>query len=394
MELGWHQDEEAFRAEIRQFLAAELPEHWHGLIPGQEYASEFTMNFCQKLGERGLLTPHWPLAYGGRGASGWQFIILGEELWRVGEPRGSQYMNVNWIGPAIMIAGSDDQKAYHLRRISRGDVLWCQGFSEPDAGTDLGALATSARRDGDEYVISGTKIWTSYAQKAEFCFLLARTDSDTKGGRGISIFLVETASPGLRIEAIPSVLDIHEYNQLTFEDVRVPASARLGAEGEGWEVVKQALAHERIGGPRYARAAFVLERLRPQVLDAINEGSVGLRHRFLAAVADCEAARVLVQRAIDLRVKEAPQDAAVAAARVAIVRAERATAELVLDLFEGDNVGRWSMGNAQLKTSMIAGLGGGASRSSSTAWPELFSTRRATEWITGSHRRRWSFSPG
>jgi alkylation response protein AidB-like acyl-CoA dehydrogenase len=360
MNFDWAPEDAAFRGELREFLAAELPEHWHGLIPGQEYASDFTLNFCRRLGERGLLTPHWPLAFGGRGASGWQFIILGEELWRVGEPRGSQYMNVNWIGPALMLAGSDSQKQYHLSRISRGDVLWCQGFSEPEAGTDLGSLRTAARRDGDEYVINGTKIWTSYAQLAEFCFLLARTDPSSTGNQGISIFLVEMGTPGLKVEAIPSVLDIHEYNRLTFENVRVPTSTRLGPEGEGWGVVKQALAHERIGGPRYARAAFVLDRLEPDVRAAIDAGRHGLRHRFLMARADCEAARALVYQAIDLRVKGAPQGRAVAFARVAIVRAERAVAELVLELFEGEGTRRDSIGNAQLKTSMIAGLGGGS----------------------------------
>jgi alkylation response protein AidB-like acyl-CoA dehydrogenase len=356
----WDPQDAAFRCEVREFLGAELPDHWLDLIPGEEYASDFTLGFCKKLGERGLLTPHWPEVYGGRGASGWQFIILGEELWRVGEPRGSQYMNVNWIGPAIMLAGTEAQKAYHLTRISQGDVLWCQGFSEPDAGTDLGALATTATADGDEFVINGTKVWTSYAQKAEFCFLLARTDPGSTGSAGISIFLVDMSSPGLTVERIPSVLDIHEFNRLTFEDVRVPASTLLGRVGEGWDVVRLALSHERIGGPRYARAALVLERLQAEVAAAVAEGRTELRTRYLAARAACEAARTLVHQAIDLRVKQAPQARAVALARVAIVRAERAVAEMVLELVEIDGIARRSIGNAQLKTSMIAGLGGGS----------------------------------
>ncbi len=360
MNFDWDPADAAFRTELREFLSAELPPHWHGLIPGEEYASQFTLDFCRKLGERGLLTPHWPTSYGGRGASGWQFIILGEELWRVGEPRGSQYMNVNWIGPAVMLAGTAAEKDYHLGRISRGDVLWCQGFSEPDAGTDLGRLVTSAVADGDEYVINGTKVWTSYAQKAEFCFLLARTEPESSGNDGISIFLVEVTTPGLTVEPIPSVLDIHEFNRLTFEDVRVPATSLLGEPGRGWEVVKLALSHERIGGPRYARAALVLERLRGEIAVAVTAGRHELRTRYLAARSACEAARVLVYQAIDLRVKDAPQARAVALARVAIVRAERAVAEIVLELFEGEGLGRASIGNAQLKTAMIAGLGGGS----------------------------------
>jgi alkylation response protein AidB-like acyl-CoA dehydrogenase len=360
MNFDWAPADHAFREEVQAFLTAELPEHWYELIPGEEYASDFTMDFCRKLGEQGLLTPHWPTQFGGRGASGWQFIILGEELWRVGEPRGSQYMNVNWIGPALMLAGSEEQKEYHLRRISRGDVLWCQGFSEPEAGTDLGGLATTAVRDGDEYVINGTKVWTSYAQKAEFCFLLTRTDPDSSGNDGISIFLVPMESPGLKAEVIPSVLDIHEFNRLTFEDVRVPVSARLGEENRGWDVVRLALSHERIGGPRYARAAFVLDRLQGEVTAAVAAGRPILQTRYLASVAACQAARVLVHQAIDLRVKDAPQGRAVALARVAIVRAERSVAEFVLELTEGTRLGRTSLGNTQLKTSMIAGLGGGS----------------------------------
>jgi alkylation response protein AidB-like acyl-CoA dehydrogenase len=356
----WDPADAAFRTEVQDFLAAELPSHWLSLIPGEEFGSDFTMEFCRKLGDRGLLTPHWPSEYGGRGASGWQFIILGEELWRVGEPRGSQYMNVNWIGPAIMLGGTDEQKAYHLGRISRGDVLWCQGFSEPGAGTDLGALATAAMPDGDQYIINGTKVWTSYAQKAEFCFLLARTDPESSGRDGISVFLVSMDTPGVTVERIPSVLDIHEFNRLTFEDVRVPAASLLGRLGHGWDVVKLALSHERIGGPRYARAALVVQRLRPDVAAAVAEGRTELRTRYVAARAACEAARTLVHQAIDLRVKKAPQARAVALARVAIVRAERAVAELVLELFETVGVARGSIGNAQWKTSMIAGLGGGS----------------------------------
>jgi alkylation response protein AidB-like acyl-CoA dehydrogenase len=269
-------------------------------------------------------------------------------------------MNVNWIGPALMMAGSEEQRSYHLGRISRGDVLWCQGFSEPGAGTDLASLSAAAVRDGDEYVISGTKVWTSYAQKAEFCFVLARTDPASTGTNGISIFLVEMAAPGLTAEPIPSVLDIHEFNRLVFDGVRVPASTRLGEEGRGWAVIKQALSHERIGGPRYARAAFVLERLKSDVAAAVAAGQGELIGRYETACGECEAARTLVYQAIDLRVKDEPQSRAVAMARVAIVRAERAVAELVLDLYEGEGLVLRSIGNAQLKTSMIAGLGGGS----------------------------------
>jgi alkylation response protein AidB-like acyl-CoA dehydrogenase len=360
VEFGWQEEDARFRGEVRDFVRDELPARWRDLIPGEEPASDFTLDFCRKLGERGWLTPHWPVEYGGTDASPWQFIILGEELWSAGEPRGSQYMNVNWIGPAIINAGTAEQRDYHLKRISAGEVFWCQGFSERDAGTDLANMQTTAIRVGDEYVINGEKMWTSYAAEAEFCFLLARSDPDSVGNRGISVFLVPTDSPGFTIEPIPSVLDIHEYNRLTFDNVRVPVSARLGEENDGWRVVREALSHERIGGPRYARAAMVTERLRVLAEERGWLRRDGIQTRLAEAEAACEAARLLVYRAIHVRSEKRPEDLEVSLARVAIVRCERLVAEVALELFEAESIELGSIGNSQLKTSMIAGLGGGS----------------------------------
>jgi alkylation response protein AidB-like acyl-CoA dehydrogenase len=360
MEFGWTSAELAFRDELRAFIAAEIPPEWAMLIPGEHVATDFTRGFCRALADRGLFASHWPAEFGGNDASAWQFIIAGEELWAAGEPRGSQYMNVNWIGPAIIAAGTPEQQAIHLARIARGDVTWCQGFSEAGAGTDLAALQTAALRDGDDYVISGEKLWTSYAQDAEWCFVLARTDPASTGPDGISIFLVPMDAPGLRVEVIPSVLDIHEYNRLTFTDVRVPAAARLGPEGDGWSVIRRALAHERIGGPRYARAARVLERIADQADANRWWERDGFATRLAQARVACAAARVLVYRAIDARVKDEGEDVAVSIARVAIVRCERAVAELALDLDEQEALVVGSVGHGQIKTAMIAGLGGGS----------------------------------
>jgi alkylation response protein AidB-like acyl-CoA dehydrogenase len=360
MEFQWSDDDARFRSQLREFVAGELPARWQDVIPGEEPASQFIVDFCYKLGEKGWLTPHWPSEYGGTDASAWQFIILGEELWSAGEPRGSQYMNVNWIGPAIIHSGTPEQRDYHLGRISAGDVFWCQGFSEMEAGTDLANMRTTAVRDGDDYVINGEKVWTSYAAEADYCFLLARTDPNSVGNKGISIFLVPIDTPGFTIEPIPSVLDIHQFNRLTFDNVRVPASVRLGPENQGWRVVREALSHERIGGPRYARAAVVTQRLRELAAENGWCERDGVKTRLAAAESACEAARILVYQAIDARAKSQPEDLAVNMARVAIVRCERIVAELALELFEGESLELGSIGNSQLKTSMIAGLGGGS----------------------------------
>jgi alkylation response protein AidB-like acyl-CoA dehydrogenase len=360
MDFTWSEGDAAFRSELRTFVEDELPQRWLELIPGEEPASDFILDFCRKLGQKGWLTPHWPQQYGGTDGSAWQFIILGEELWSAGEPRGSQYMNVNWIGPAIINAGTAEQRDYHLRRISAGDVFWCQGFSEAGAGTDLANMATTAVRDGDDYVINGEKMWTSYAGEADFCFLLARTDPQCTGNKGISVFLVPTETPGFTIEPIPSVLDIHEFNRLTFTDVRVPASVRLGPENGGWRVVREALSHERIGGPRYARAAQVTQRLREVGRERGWLDRDGIKTRLAQAEASCEAARLLVYQAIHARSQGRSEDREVSLARVAIVRCERLVAELALEMFEDEGLELGSMGNSQLKTSMIAGLGGGS----------------------------------
>ena len=360
MDFTWSEGDAAFRSELRTFVEDELPQRWLELIPGEEPASDFILDFCRKLGQKGWLTPHWPQQYGGTDGSAWQFIILGEELWSAGEPRGSQYMNVNWIGPAIINAGTAEQRDYHLRRISAGDVFWCQGFSEAGAGTDLANMATTAVRDGDDYVINGEKLWTSYAGEADFCFLLARTDPQSTGNKGISVFLVPTDTPGFTIEPIPSVLDIHEFNRLTFTNVRVPASVRLGPENDGWRVVREALSHERIGGPRYARAAQVTQRLREVGRERGWLDRDGIKTRLAQAEASCEAARLLVYQAIHARSQGRSEDREVSLARVAIVRCERLVAELALEMFEDEGLELGSMGNSQLKTSMIAGLGGGS----------------------------------
>jgi alkylation response protein AidB-like acyl-CoA dehydrogenase len=360
VEFGWTTAELAFRDELRDFIAERVPSEWATRIPGEHVATEFTREFCRALAGRGLFASHWPAEFGGGDASIWQFVISGEELWAAGEPRGSQYMNVNWIGPAIIAVGTPEQRELHLKRIAAGDVTWCQGFSEPGAGTDLAALQTAAVRDGDDYVINGEKIWTSYAQDAEWCFVLARTDPASSGTSGISIFLVPMATPGLRAEVIPSVLDVHEYNRLTFTDVRVPVTSRLGPENEGWTVIRNALAHERIGGPRYARAALVAERIAAQAQANGWWEWDGFSTRLAQARAACAAARILVYRAIDARVKHEPEDLAVSLARVAIVRCERVVAELALDLGEDEALLVGSVGHGQIKTAMIAGLGGGS----------------------------------
>lgn len=360
MEFGWHLEEQQFREELRAFIREFVSEEARLLVPGEEPYSDANIEFCRRLAERGWLVPHWPAEYGGSNASSWVFAILSEELWAAGEPRGSQYMNVNWIGPAIIAAGSEEQKAMHLKRIASGDVLWCQGFSELDAGSDLVAMQTFAEREGDDYIIQGEKIWTSYASKAEYCFLLAKTRRNADPQQSISIFLVPMKTPGICVEALPSMLDIHVIHRMTFDKVRVPASCRLGPENQGWPIVRDALSDERVGTPRYARAEAVLDQAMRIASGQGRLGEAGLQQAATHARAACHAARLLSYQVRQSRSGGAGAGPEAYVGRAAIVRAEREVSEVALDVLGENALASGSLGDGEFRTSMIAGLGGGS----------------------------------
>jgi alkylation response protein AidB-like acyl-CoA dehydrogenase len=367
VDFDWSEDEAVFRRELVRFLGETLPPDWPQLAqdgPGSDAQARFSREFCRLLAGRGWLTQHWPAEYGGHDASPWRHAILGEELWARGEPRGPQYMNVNWIGPAIMRFGSDEQKRAHLPRISRGDVLWCQGFSEPEAGSDLAALRTAALReagpDGDVYVVRGSKIWTSYANHADFCFLLVRSDPASKRHHGVSVLLVPMDLPGIEVREIPSVVGERYFHEVFFDGVRVPAACRLGPEHEGWSVVTYALQYERVGAARYARAALLLDELAARAAARGALDDPVLLEKLGAARAACEAARLLSYRVIDQRVHGQPPSADTNLARVAGTRAEQAVADLALEFFGAEALEYGSFADAHFRLAMTAGVAVGA----------------------------------
>ncbi|MBV9842731.1 MAG: acyl-CoA dehydrogenase family protein [Sphingomonadaceae bacterium] len=333
MDFDWTADDVAYRNDVRNFLAEQLPPGWNGYdkhdLP--RYKKE-AKAFCTALAEKGWLTQSWPKEYGGGDASPWRAAILSEELWPIGEPRGSQYMNANWIGPAIMFAGTPEQKAYHIGRMSKGDVFWCQGFSEPDAGSDLPALRTRAVRDGDEYVINGSKIWTSHVGIADYIFLLVRTDPDAPKREGISILLFPIDTPGLDIRHIDGFVGEQAFHHLIFEDVRVPVSCRLGEENRGWPIVQRALSFERIGAAHYETARLILE---DAVATAQRNGRIEdpeVQTRIGEVTALIEAARMLTYKVVDLRAQGLPPTADSNVARVAQTTALQEVGMLAADL--------------------------------------------------------------
>jgi len=359
VEFEWSEEDRAFRRELRAFLDETLPDDWEELSkhgPGSDVQAEFSKTFCPKLAAKGWLTQHWPAAYGGRDATPWRHAIVGEEMWQIGEPRSSQYMNVNWVGPTIMKYGSEEQKAHHLPPISRGEAFWCQGFSEPEAGSDLVALRTLAIRDGDEYVINGSKIWTSYCNYAQYCFLVVRTDPNSKRHHGISVLLVPMDTPGIEVREIPSVVGDKYFHEVFFSDVRVPVACRLGPENEGWEVVTYSLAFERVGAARYAHAARILDKLAGLAEERGQLGDPRVQEKLGEARALCEASRLLTYRVIDLRAKGRPPSADTNVARVAGTMAERAVSELALELFGTEALEYGHVAESHFRMAMTAGV--------------------------------------
>ena len=361
MNFEWTTEQRALRDRVRTLLARELPPDWehisrHG--PGSPAQTAFSLDFCPKLAAEGLLVPHWPVEHGGRGAPAWEHFILGEELFAAGEPRGPQYMNVNFIGATLMKYGTPQQQARYLPDMAAGRAVWCQGFSEPSAGSDLASLATRAVQRGDEYLINGSKVWTSYAGMAQTCFLLARTGA---GKGGIAIFLVPMDTPGITVRAIPSLIGHGDIHEVFFDDVVVPATARLGGEGQAWAIIGYALSLERVGLARYAFSRRVLDRMVCELQARGQFAETNVRAQAAQALAACEAARLLVYRVVDERARGLPPSAVSNLARVAVVKADHAVSDFALAYFGDALCGdSWPLVLAHHERAIAAGIASGA----------------------------------
>lgn len=274
MEFDWAEEDLSYRSELQAFLAEELPGRWEGAtaVLGSADNAEYSRRFAGLLAEKGWLTPHWPTEWGGTGATPWMLAVLGEELWSRGEPRGPQYMNVNWIGPSIMAHGTVEQCQRYLPPIAAGDVIWCQGFSEPEAGTDLASLQTRAVRDGDDWVINGTKMFISGAASADFLLVQAVTDPDKRQRGGITMFIIDNPTPGvsfepIRVWVVPTKAQQHYIH---LDNVRVPQTQVLGEVGEGFNLGQQWLVHhDRL--LRGAMALGILTRALQMAIDWSQE---------------------------------------------------------------------------------------------------------------------------
>lgn len=322
---------DAFRTEVRAFLDDHLP-------PGQRFTAHRLENMTAAsarswqatLASRGWGAPHWPVEHGGCDWSPEQRRIFAEETAGAGAPLTSGF-GTGMIGPILIALGTEAQRREHLPRILAGERLWCQGYSEPGAGSDLASLQTRARSEGDHYRVDGQKLWTTQAHWADWMFCLVRTDASGRKQDGITFLLIDMRTPGIEVRPIRSIDGLHHLNEVFFDSVMVPVSNRIGAEGDGWRVAKILLGHERQGIANVAQSRVELVRLRDQAAAnrAIEEPMIAAAftaiERRLAALAALEGTAVQavgtaaarVAPSLKLLGSELSQDLAELAIRVA-----------------------------------------------------------------------------
>jgi pimeloyl-CoA dehydrogenase large subunit len=259
MDLRFTDEELAFRQEVRAFMKSALPERLRRKMIDRHHPSKQDLvDWQQTLNAKGWAVPHWPVEWGGTGWDPVRQYIFQDELQQAPAPSPLPF-NTSMVGPVIIAFGSEEQKRRFLPRIANLDDWWCQGFSEPGAGSDLASLKTTAKRDGDHYVVNGQKTWTTLAQHADWIFCLVRTDMAAKKQEGISFLLIDMKTPGITVRPIETIDGGHEINEVFLDDVRVPVENLVGQENKGWDYAKFLLGNERVG---IARVGVSKERIR------------------------------------------------------------------------------------------------------------------------------------
>ena len=332
LDFGMGPEADALRTRLRTLVHEQVPGGFLGAFTDDPADLAAAQRFCRTLADHGLLCLAWPEEFGGRGASVWEQTVVREEMWAHHEPRGAQYMGVNWVGPTLMRYGTAEQQRKHLPPIAAGEVIWCQGFSEPEAGSDLASLRTFARRDGDGWLISGQKIWTSYATMAQWCFLLARTSKGEKKQQGLTIFLVPMDDPAIQVRPIRSMMGPHHLNEVFFDDLRVTEADVLGPVDGGWSIVQDVLSFERVGIARYARCERLLMLVPEALGDRWEQLPDELRGRWARMLTHCRRARLLAYRVVSLQSSGRIQPADAAGYRIAVTKLDQDSAEVLMEI--------------------------------------------------------------
>jgi len=302
-------EESAFRQEVRNFVTNEGPKARMGNAEGERAFYGGSKEWTKALADRHWIAPAWPKEYGGAGLSVMEQFIFNWELAEARLPRPGG-IGVGFAGPTLIVHGTEEQKKTLLPEILSGEVSWCQGYSEPGAGSDLAAIQTRAVRDGDDFVVNGQKIWTSGGHNAKWMILLARTDPDAPKHRGITYFIVDMKTPGVTVRPLINAAYTHEFNEVFFEDVRVPAKNIIGEENRGWYLAQTTLSFERsnIGGAVGARQT--VEDLVTFARDNRGQGTSTLghndamRHELVERFVEAGVATMMSFKIVSIQAKE------------------------------------------------------------------------------------------
>ncbi|MCU1452289.1 MAG: putative acyl-CoA dehydrogenase [Acidimicrobiales bacterium] len=310
MRLAATPDEAAFRADLRAWLAETLPTLPPAPATHDDWVARraYDTGWQRTLHDAGYAGTSWPTEYGGRGLTPSEELIFLEETERAGAPYvGCNFVGTLHAGPTLIAEGTAEQQATHLPAILRGDHVWCQGFSEPEAGSDLASLRTRAVRDGDHYVVTGQKIWTSHAHVADYCELLVRTDPDAPKHKGITWLILPMDAPGIEVRPLKTLTGVSEFNEMFLDEVRIPVENRVGAENDGWRVTMVTFSFERgtafvgelLGSMRLLdELSGLARRVTRHGATAWDDASI--RHELAEVGADLDALWALIRRNVSI----------------------------------------------------------------------------------------------
>ena len=307
--LGDTEHEATWRREVRAFI-----DENKGVFKTGEAEMENALfgrmgavkEWRERVAKKGWIAPSWPTKYGGADMSVVDQFVMNEEMAEAGVPSNVGGFGVMMIGPTIIEHGTEEQKSEYLGGIIRGETVWCQGYSEPGAGSDLASLQTRGVRDGDDYVVNGQKIWTTGAQFADWMYMLVRTDPDAPKHRGITYLLVDMKSPGVTVRPLTTLAGLQSFNEVFFEDVRVPVKNRMGDENRGWYVGTTTLDFERSSIGSAIGVKKQLEGLMRQVKKGDGVATferATVRHEFVDRWVECEVAKMLSYRVVSMQVR-------------------------------------------------------------------------------------------
>jgi alkylation response protein AidB-like acyl-CoA dehydrogenase len=300
MDFKFTEEQESFRREIRDFIDAELPPDWidyigptiDDVVVDTDKGWQVFKDMAQKMGKKGWLSLFWPEEYGGKACSNVDYLVFLEEIARRGSP-GFNAIGAKMLAPTILVYGTEEQKEHHLGPIARGDQFWCEGFSEPEAGSDLASLKTLAIRNGDYFIVNGQKTWSTFANYSDWCGLLARSDKESRGRDGLSFLLVDLSTPGVSVNPIYNILNEPDFCDIFFEDVRVPVENLLGVEHQGWKVAQTFLSFERVYISPVSVVSSLIERLALLLKETSGMHWTTVKHKLAGLQVEVEIGRLI-----------------------------------------------------------------------------------------------------